>query len=223
MATEVLASHQPLALAADAHCAVVDEDLVFLDIRSGRYSCLPGAAADLRPIAPRAFQVASAELAEELVRAGLLVRDAPAPPRSEVPLPPATASAVRWRYPAPSVADVPEAVGAMIDLARAYRGKPFKDILAAVGAPTAAGACNPEILEAVDRFHRWIPFAPVSGKCLLRSFMLRRLLERQGFAPAWVFGVATWPFLAHCWLQAGEVVLDDTAERVAKYTPILVV
>jgi hypothetical protein len=37
-----------------------------------------------------------------------------------------------------------------------------------------------------------------------------------------VFGVRTWPFHAHCWLQCDDVVLDDQADRVAAYAPILV-
>ncbi|HCY01912.1 MAG TPA: lasso peptide biosynthesis B2 protein, partial [Erythrobacter sp.] len=31
------------------------------------------------------------------------------------------------------------------------------------------------------------------------------------------------PFGAHCWVQHGEAVLNDTAEEVLRYTPILVV
>jgi hypothetical protein len=81
----------------------------------------------------------------------------------------------------------------------------------------------PAALEVVARFRRWAPFAPVSGKCLLRSFMLLRLLRRRGFDAHWVFGVSTWPFTAHCWLQVGDIVLDDSHERLLPYRIIHVI
>jgi hypothetical protein len=36
-----------------------------------------------------------------------------------------------------------------------------------------------------------------------------------------VFGVRTWPFHAHCWLQVEDVVLDDHHERIGAYTPLM--
>jgi hypothetical protein len=41
--------------------------------------------------------------------------------------------------------------------------------------------------------------------------------------PRWVFGVQSRPFAAHCWLQLGGVVLNDTVDHVKRYTPIMVV
>jgi hypothetical protein len=34
-------------------------------------------------------------------------------------------------------------------------------------------------------------------------------------------GVATKPFLAHAWVQIGESVLNDTAEHVQDFKPLL--
>jgi hypothetical protein len=75
----------------------------------------------------------------------------------------------------------------------------------------------------VAAFHRWACWTPAPAKCLIRSFMLLRLLRRHGFDARWVFAVRTWPFEAHCWLQAGPVVLDDAVERLTAYHPILAV
>jgi Transglutaminase-like superfamily len=36
-----------------------------------------------------------------------------------------------------------------------------------------------------------------------------------------VFGVNADPFEAHCWVQAGSVVLNDTLGRVSSFTPIM--
>jgi hypothetical protein len=41
--------------------------------------------------------------------------------------------------------------------------------------------------------------------------------------PDWVFGVNADPFEAHCWVQAGNVVLNDTVAWVSGFTPIMVV
>ncbi|WP_374571406.1 lasso peptide biosynthesis B2 protein [Phenylobacterium sp. J426] len=65
--------------------------------------------------------------------------------------------------------------------------------------------------------------APLPAKCLVRSFALLCFLRRCGHDAAWCFGVSTWPFAAHCWLQVGEVALDDHPDQLAAYTPIHVV
>ena len=68
-----------------------------------------------------------------------------------------------------------------------------------------------------------LPWLPFQGQCLHRAFMLRRLLARRGLSVHWVFGVRTWPFMAHCWLQAGDTLVADDLDRVLGFTPILVV
>jgi hypothetical protein len=111
------------------------------------------------------------------------------------------------------------------DAAAHYQGRSFGSLLREMSPATdeAPPKAMTDLLDRVDRFHRWIPYAPVSGKCLLRSFLLLRLLRRAGLQATWVFGVRTWPFHAHCWLQCGDMVLDDTADRIAAYAPILAV
>jgi hypothetical protein len=65
------------------------------------------------------------------------------------------------------------------------------------------------------------PFVPFEGECLQRAYLLRRLLRNEGYSPLWVFGVRTWPFGAHCWLQIDDLVVGDTLDRVRFYTPIM--
>ena len=57
--------------------------------------------------------------------------------------------------------------------------------------------------------------------CLFDSVCLFNFVSRYGFYPALVFGVIAEPFRAHCWLQEGDTVLNDSVERVLAYTPIL--
>lgn len=60
-------------------------------------------------------------------------------------------------------------------------------------------------------------------ECLHDSLALLEFLARYGIFPDWVFAVRARPFVAHCWVQYQDVVLNDTAEHVGSYTPIMVV
>ncbi len=57
--------------------------------------------------------------------------------------------------------------------------------------------------------------------CLLDSLVLLELLAHHNLFPTWVFGVKLAPFSAHCWIQEDGIVLNDTPEHAASYTPIL--
>jgi len=219
-----------LLLAPHVHAVRVDDDLVFLDLARDAYACLPGLArtAALYPDRRR-LAAHDPEAAAELAAAGLVVPPSQAaPPDTEVArvdLPEPTRSAIRDAYPAPTRRDAVAIAHALVGVARGYRGRALRHIVdaAAEGRRRAPRRLNDRLLAACDRFHAWIPYAPVSGKCLLRSFMLLQHLRKTGEDAHWVFGVRTWPFHAHCWLQCEDMVLDDRFERAASYTPILVV
>lgn len=214
----------PWALAPNVYAAAVDDDVVVLDVVADKYFCLGGVAATLGLGAGRLLRLADPELATDLAASGLIAPAAPGDDAGRRAAARPLQSAVRWSYPPPELGDTVPALQALWDVFALYRGQPLTRLVEHVarrGAPSR-DPC-PALLAIVDRFHAWAPFAPTSAKCLLRSFMLRRLLDRSGLAADWVFGVETWPFSAHCWLQAGATVLDDTVERVSRYTPIMVI
>ncbi len=62
-----------------------------------------------------------------------------------------------------------------------------------------------------------------ADRCLPRSLALSSTLAAVGDATFVVLGVSLHPFRAHCWVQHGETVLNDSIEEVLRYTPILVV
>jgi Transglutaminase-like superfamily len=66
-------------------------------------------------------------------------------------------------------------------------------------------------------------FYPRPYLCLFDSLALVNFLARFDMYPDWVFGVMSDPFEAHCWVQSGNVVLNDTIERVSAFTPIMYV
>jgi len=59
--------------------------------------------------------------------------------------------------------------------------------------------------------------------CLLDSLTLINFLAGYGVFPQWIFGVKTDPFSAHCWVQHGDFVFNDTPDHVRGFSPILVV
>lgn len=214
-----------VALRPAVHATAVGADLVLLDIGADAYFCVRADRAEVVEVVADGRRLRlSCALADALAAGGVLDRD-PVPaghsPFRPAP-PPATRTLLRDRYGHPQWSDLTEAIPALWAVLRGYHRRSFAKVISS-RAPIGRTMRPADAAAIVERFHRWVPYAPVSGKCLLRAFMLRHLLQRAGHDPAWVFGVQTWPFAAHCWLQMDDVVLDDHPDRVASYTPILVV
>lgn len=105
--------------------------------------------------------------------------------------------------------------------------RPIQSIVEAVRDRKARGGreADPARLRSlVTAFARLRPlFYTLRCACLLDSLTLLHFLSAEGVHPDWVFGVKTEPFDAHCWVQQGEVLLNDVPDRVRQYSPILVV
>lgn len=80
-----------------------------------------------------------------------------------------------------------------------------------------------EASTAALTFRRVRPYVPITTVCLLDSIALLHFLAHRGVPADLVFGVTGAPFSAHCWLQSGEAVLNDTLGNVESYTPIRVI
>lgn len=196
----------------------VDDDLVLLDIAGDAYHCLPGAGGAWRDLRAGRVTGQAQALDAQLRDAGLDPNPQNAPPPAsparsfQALAPPAITPTDAWRL-----------FRAWIDLQASYKGRPFHQVLAAArdGAqPVAGDPQDPELRRLVGVFLRAAVWLPADRKCLVRSFLLLRFLRRAGRDAQWVFGVRTWPFVAHCWLQVGDCVLDDERERLAAFTPI---
>jgi hypothetical protein len=79
---------------------------------------------------------------------------------------------------------------------------------------------SPAVLQAARRFRSMRPFVPSLSRCLPHSLLLRSYLRACELEAMLVVGVRLFPFEAHSWVQAGDVVLTDDLERTAAYTPI---
>ncbi|WP_062099660.1 lasso peptide biosynthesis B2 protein [Caulobacter sp. CCH5-E12] len=213
-----------LWLPSDIHLVAIDEDVVFLDTAADAYFCLTGATEMLSIQDDGAIVVSKPEAADPLIEAGLLTSTlfrtrAPPPSRPTVGLSasPRAVSPPAWV----------RAVRANTKAAQAIGELTFQQLLALARSPVDRSAAEEEadaaLLAESARFARMAPWLPKDGVCLLRSLQQLLYLRSLGHRPRWVFGVRTWPFDAHCWLQLGDVVLDDHIEHVQAFTPILAV
>lgn len=80
-----------------------------------------------------------------------------------------------------------------------------------------------ELSTLVTAFNQLRPFYPRAYLCLYDSLALLEFLSRRGFYPLWTFGVKSDPFGAHCWVQWGGLILNDSVARVNQYTPIMTI
>lgn len=208
------------------HAVAIDADVVFLDTAADVYFCLAGAGELLAVGADGVVTAREPKAAAPLVEAGLLSGIPGAGPRT-LPPPPARSLSAAAHRPTPGRAV--KALSANARAARAVADLTFTEILAVASraGDDRAGADDPEHAARLEaeavRFAQLAPWLPHSGVCLMRSLQLLLYLRALGHAPTWVFGVRTWPFQAHCWLQSGDVVLDDHLEHVRAFAPIMAI
>lgn len=227
LAPHLLDQHllDPHLLADAVHAVRVADGLVFLDIARDAYFCLYAPLlAD-----PRAAQEQIAEMQHLAQAHGLLRRD-PAI-ASQSPAPPSERA---WREAAPAPApratlrDVVALLRGVLRTAWRFQRCSFADLIAdAQSAPTAclpagtrAGPTAAALVATFDRLCLWLPFR---FQCLFRAVLLRELLRARGARVDWVFGVALFPFQAHCWLAEGDLLLGERLDSIKAFTTILVV
>jgi hypothetical protein len=206
-------------LAAHVHAVCIGPDVVVLDLVDDAYMCLPGGADQMRldrhgtvvgATGPSAHLLAEAGLAVA-ERPGSTARDAlPAPATEAFQLP----DSLKIR---PS--DLMALVGAAVVLRRRGRDPAVRDLLTLSG-PAGPARSQAPVIRAAAMVARLLPWVPLRGGCLQRSAFLVAYLRQRGLAADWVFGVRTWPFRAHCWVQLDGICLNDDPERLRAYTPI---
>jgi Transglutaminase-like superfamily len=223
-----------------------EEFVIVLDVKRDRYFTLDAArTAALVPLLPgwparaAAGRPGAAEeptadaAAEPLLQQGWLL-EMPAPSKEATPArPPAPETELLGGLTAESATTPGRAilnfVFASVFAKLALRFWRFERVIRRVAARKAAhpdsGALDvARARQLVDSFARLRVFLfSHRDKCLHDSLALLEFLARYGIFPSWVFGVRARPFVAHCWVQYGDIVFNDTVEHVASYTPIMVV
>jgi hypothetical protein len=112
---------------------------------------------------------------------------------------------------------------------RRRRTVPLMETVAGLAAHKADCGAAPtdedidDLLAVAKAFDRASLLMGSHDRCLSRSVALAHALTGRGHSCDLVFGVATEPFAAHCWVQRDGMVLNDRLDHVRVYTPVLVV
>lgn len=165
----------------------------------------------------------------ELVARNILVEQKAGACNERSTAAPPTRSAMESAHPAPRVTFLQalEVILLVIHTQLMLKLRPFKETLRTVETPPATSGTPPpperHVIEEAAAFRRVRLYVPVGMRCLVDSVALARFLRRRKRNVHVVFGVAVDPFSAHCWVQAGDIVLNDTLGNVTSHTPIRVV
>lgn len=216
-------------LSPDVHFAWIGDDIVTLDVRNDAYLCLVGAGSVVRDGTEGRLTIFEPDIFARLRDAGLAQERPDDTPRPTAQRPLACVSP----FEAPDGGGLRFVVSGLRS-SRRYHGRSFSDLVEEVrrlkrpslltrSMPLSDAALGAEIARCVSAFRAGLPWIPRQEVCLHRSFMLLSFLAERGMAADWVFGVRTWPFAAHCWVQIGPLVVGDDLHKVVRYTPILVV
>lgn len=199
----------------DIKCSALGGRMICLDLSASRYFLLEGEAA--AAIDAFAIGAASAEQLKWLVARNLIEAGVPtaAPPMAPEP--------TQSLYDAPVNAPPPwllmEALLFQSRAQRSLRNCSLGTNLVPTGLPDAALKwCRP----VASAFARASRYRDATDQCLVRGLAMRSMLARRGLGVDLVIGVML-PFAAHCWVQAGPVVLSDPLDRVQNFKPLLTV
>lgn len=204
------------------HFAWCGPDIVVLDTRSDEYALLPDLAETIRPGETPGAVLAQADVLDDLASAGLVTRHPPTTPRPALP---ARRGDLVANGASPSPFALADALVHGLVATAAFHRKDMAGLIASAGRRrrTPAKDCGERAARAARAFAAVQPWMPFEGDCLQRGFMLHAQLRRTGVPALWVFGVRTWPFLAHCWVQIDDRIVGDSLERVSGFTPIMAV
>lgn len=208
---------QSASLAEGVHAVRIGADLVLLDLAGDDYLCLPECG-DLRIVGRRVTGPMDGLLrlaAEELLHPGEGGNDRTSPPA----LPSARLGAAPPLRP--TLRDALVFAGLWMDVVR--RRPTLRDLKRRHGRRGGRRDAPEALAARIEVFRQLLPLAPFTGVCLFQAELLLRFLNAAGLDAEWVFGVRTFPFLAHCWLQSGDVCLSEAPETLTVYRPILVI
>lgn len=204
--------------------ALIGRRAVFLDLRRDRYVSLDRSTEDLLHAVIAGEPLAPPQV-ERLLGTGLFREAATPAPVIAAATTLAEASLLDRERAAPSLTGAVRAFAATASARRRLRRVPLLSLIEKErGRRAGAMPDDAEMLaQASLDFLAARALAPIAPKCLPDSLALLDWLSRSGLHPALVFGVKLDPFAAHCWLQSGSLVLNDAADIVAAFTPVLVV
>ena len=229
-------------LSPNIYACAVDDQVVLLDLQRDKYLAL---AADVSSaLLPYIDLLSSREGVRQtdsepdlstvlagLAASGLLCTAQAAPPGCETPRPlsrpenaivlrPPFRERVGAHHAARYIASVVRAKSALRlrTLYRVVVTERRKAIVTPARRRIFDPACATRLCSVYSRL-RVIATGP--SECLFDSLALKLFLARYGVFPDWIFGVRLNPFGAHCWLQHGDTLVNDSLDTVRQFTPLM--
>lgn len=215
------------ALKGELNFCDCGDRLVFIDVATGRYFCLPqNWELDFRSLWLTAIPDERAVFhLDYLIDAGVLERvevDARIEP-TKVPRPSAQI------FPDPRRASLmicARSIAAQLSSIVVLRTRSFGSVVATLSRwkKSVETWCEPVAVEEIaDGFSRSALLFSPADRCLPRSIAFFTLCLRRKIPATLVLGVRVNPFTAHCWVQNDMHVLNDSVENIRLFTPILAV
>lgn len=222
--------HMGLVLREGVSFCETSGRLLFLDVASDRYFCLEKEAdrALRRLTGGERLGYEDETVLADLVADGLLAQASEgARPQACTPPPEPERSLIDEELPVGSAA-LAHALWRLARSALALKVRPLRANIASTmqrkaGIGPEAEAFSPIAAEVAGAFKRSALIAAPLDRCLPRSFATAHVLLDRKVRPDLVFGVRLHPFGAHCWVQHGRTLVNETLDQVRNFTPVLVV
>lgn len=204
----------------------IDDHLIFLDTQNDRYFRLP-----MRLERPFLAYAAGNEDTDvgELIRRSILVQTSDLQDRmAAVKVECVSRSALEQARPVKlHLSALVDTSIATCSIRRQLKTRPLHEVLDSIATlkPNEHSGPTTEqwLIEASTEFRLARSYIPAETRCLLDSLAMVRFLARRKLHASIVFGVTSDPFSAHCWVQAGDLVLNDTVGHAKAHTPIRVI
>ncbi len=233
-------------LSVHSYCCELDDGAIILELTTGTYVGVHAEnLADLRasvqnwPTPRRTYgdttlpaSTTSDKLIADLLTRGILTTSPTAERRmtmknAEKALTIAGQEAERTGVP---IRHIPEFATALLQVSTHHKDKRLASLIdwldrqqSMIRRHNDSGTSGSAMRLLASFFRLRIWFYTADRRCLFDSLVLAVFLTRRMIPCTFVIGVSTKPFLAHSWVQMDATVLNDTAENVQMFTPILVI
>lgn len=217
-----------LALRDNIFYCIANNRVALLDLKANALFCLPDSL-DSPFQAWAGGDPDQAMHLEPLLRRGILVRSEagvpPRPPCLETPSRTWDSASAR----SPSSIGVLGAISDQIATMAMLKCIPIHILLGHTAAQKKAARHrtdpigDPGAIRALSEMFGSRAFIGTQNKCVRWSIAITRHLRGVQAYPDLVFGIRMAPFSAHAWVQCKDMILSDTADHAAQYTPLLVI
>lgn len=197
---------------------------MLLDLHADRYLMLRGAEAGALEALGSNDREGSAEAALERLAARGILRRGPGAAVAPVGVPPPASSALELAGPG-EAASALEIARYRAEASLRLRWQGLGSTIARwralkVRSLRAADAPGPDPAAIARGYAAARIRLPWRRLCVPDSLALARFLWIRGIESDVLFGVRLDPFAAHAWVQHGDLLLSDTINVVADYTPV---